>query len=238
MFYRFEIEKEFFLKNYDYIIGNLKKYKADKILKYIHVIVPELKISDIEDKIKNDIDINRGILFYSSYEDQNEYSFPRYINKNELYNTKISQDILERLYIQEVKGYVARDLNYNKIVKLTNEYDFIIKDENLCLGNMKTGWFENYNVEENIYIGIYGKCKYCLNCLCDHSKKRGNIKFLIDINECKFKKEMHNKIPKEVKEVTYEQYNHIIELLTEVLKQSDFNSSVILSEIDKIKGGE
>lgn len=238
MFYRFEIEKNFFIENYDEIMNNFKKYKRDNLLKYLHLIIPNLKIDDIKDRIKNDIDINRNIIFYSSYTDQIEGCFDRYLPKEILYDKGLTNSILIELYIQEVKGYVSRDLNLNKIVELNSNFDFYLKDSNIFLGNMKNEWFINYRFEENNFIGIYGKCKYCLNSLCDHSKKRGGINFLIDINECKFKKELHNKIPKEVKEVTYEQYNHIIELLSEVLKQSDFNSSVILSEIEKIKGGE
>ena len=65
-----------------------------------------------------------------------------------------------------------------------------------------------------------------------------NIKFLIDHNECRFKKELHDRIPKEVKEVTYEQYNHIIELLTEVMKQSSFDHSLLIAQIEEINKSE
>lgn len=237
MFYRFYInDKKFFLDNYSFIMDSLKKYKRDNLLKYIHLIVPDLLISDIKDRIENDIQINTEIILYSSLNSVIDNGFGVYYNKSKLYNQDLDQDTLLVIYIQEVKGYVARDLNLNKIVELKSNFDFILEDK--IIGNMKKSFFGEYSMNDNIYIGLYGRCNRCLNCLCDMNKTKNGIKFLIDHEECKFKKELHDRIPKEVKEVTYEQYNHIIELLTEVLKQSSFDHSVIITQIDEIKNSE
>lgn len=235
MFYRFEIEKSFFISNYRFITNSLKQYKKDNLIKYIHIIVPGLLIEEIKDFIENDYQINNEIIIYSSYNTPVDKGFGVYYTKD-LLDKNINDEKLIDIYVQEVKGFVARDLELNKIIKIDSDFNFVLNDR--TLGNIKNGFFSNYQLNDNIYIGLFGKCKKCLNCLCDHEKTMQNIKFLIDHDECRFKKELHDRIPKEVKEVTYEQYNHIIELLTEVMKQSSFDHSLLIAQIEEINKSE
>lgn len=140
-------------------------------------------------------------------------------------------EVLEYYYLQQVHGFSGLNLRFNSLTELLKDgtvIDHLTKER---IGNINSG-LENEEYFGNDFVGLYnGKCRKCLNCLCNFSNVEKDIPIMINQGECKTKFEVYNKIPKEVKELRKEEAILLMESVHEMLKQNEFSNAVVMDKI-------
>ncbi|MGL5724456.1 hypothetical protein [Cetobacterium sp.] len=136
-------------------------------------------------------------------------------------------------YLQKMDGFKAMYPLQNQLVKIDNKYDcYDCNDNFLC--NIKKDFILKDFHYENKKIGLNGSCYKCLNPFCDHTKKGNLFENMLCETMCEKNTKLLNDISKEIKEVNKEQYVYLLELITELLKNSDISTAKILEIGDLI----
>lgn len=127
-------------------------------------------------------------------------------------------------YIQCLEGFSG----LFPLSSLTYEID---EEENLIhpsgevVGTLSDGCFIDLRCPKLLTLdGLYSKT---LNPLIDVSKQSKLIPFLVEEQEYYHKTRLLELVPEEVRKVSKEQYLHLIELMTEVLYNSEINTGMI-----------
>lgn len=171
MFYRFEIDKKFFKNKMNSILYFLYKIIEDNhSLITFHLIIKDLKISDISDDLKRNIFFNRNVKFYSSYNfNRGEEYFPPYLEKRILFISN-SKEIMTQIYNQEIRGFDTKNIKYNYILKVNEEG--LIEERKLKIDKIDFFDFQYINIDSD--FGLVGngiQCITCLNPICEFNNR-------------------------------------------------------------------
>lgn len=169
MFYRFEINKKYFLNNIEWILNKLNEYLSPFKTTTFHIIVPGLKVAEIDSIIKNNIHIGNNIRLYSGY----------LLFKNDMFNLYIPKDIIHittddrimrRLIAQEICGYNMDNIYYNIVLNVDENGH--IKNNKLNI-NIKFKDIFEYRLDtvynDNKILGNGIICNECCNPICNYT---------------------------------------------------------------------
>ena len=213
---RFIIEYRLFKSNPKYYIENMLKISRNRIIK--HIVI---KGCDIEylDYIRDNITADNRIYLYNNIIDINSSDI-EVINGNtyihDVTTDKVSEYIAIEYYKQNVLGYSALRPILNSLIEIREDGSLWIYNHDINVGDINAGINYTEAMYQNMFVGLKGKCSVCLNCLCDMNKKSDVFTNMVDENECMIKDKIKGLVPKEVKEVTQEQFMYLIESMNEV----------------------
>lgn len=214
---RFIIEYELFKTNPKYYIENMLKISRNRIIK--HVIINGCEISYL-DYIRDNIVADNRVYLYNDIIDINNDNNVEVTNGNtyihDITVDNISEYIATEYYKQHVLGYSALKPMLNSLVEVRKDGSLWIYKHDINIGDIFTGVNYTTDMYQNKFVGLKGKCSTCLNCLCDVNKKSNIFTNMVNENECILKDKIKDLVPKEVKEVTQEQFMYLIESMNEV----------------------
>ncbi|MGL5315571.1 MAG: hypothetical protein ACRC92_20120 [Peptostreptococcaceae bacterium] len=234
MYNRFKFEKDFFKENYEIILKRLDNFRHNGYKKIFHVIVPGLDLEFMENHIFNMGDeFNPTTTFIYNkevvYTKDTTLEFFDYIIDMEE-ETNVDANIM--FYNQRVTGWTSNYPTANLVVNVDSNYDMVFDyDHKQKIGNFMDKI--DFPKIMNIFLGDK-KCSKCLNCLCDITKTKDSF-FIIDRNECRKKTRIKATLPKEVTEVSKEEYITIIEYLSSINKNNQTDHNILADGISTIQ---
>lgn len=229
---RFRIENKIFQKNPNFILGALKKIAISR--NCIHLIINGISKKEMDD-LNNYEEYNANFRIYN----EEKVLDKELLNSSIVYISDVTEDaLLENkvlYYYQQIDGYSGRFPFKNSITDINEKMELIVQGNKI--GDLYNGIEYAQQQIENKYLGLQGFCYKCLNPLCDHSKYEYNqlVPNMISLEECEHKFKILQDIPMEVREVTKEQMIYILEVLTEIERNSDTCVDVVVNEFFKQK---
>lgn len=222
-----------FKYNIDDVLSKIKNISIDR--DSIHLIVDEASIDEL-DVISKSNELSGKFRVYRGFIDI--IKSDAVLNDSTLYIRNISSDsLLENkilYYIQSIDGWSALFPYKNSLVRLDENLNMYVRDD--CIGNLTTGIIIDESKLNAKFIGLNGYCYKCLNPLCNHTNLSNStiINNMVDESECKHKQIVLNDIPMEVQEMTKQQMIYVLEVLTEVMRNSDTSINVLGELISKV----
>lgn len=233
MYNRFIVNKDI---DFNSLFERINFFQNNGFKQIYHLIVKNTKNEELvklfdHPKFNNFIRLYNNIISIDEQTKVSEISSLDYIESFYGCEDKV---LLNHIYDQMIEGYSAIYPSSNFLVNLDNNFNMTFKHNNEFIGNL----LEDIKVPKlkNVFIGNKRKCSKCLNCLCDYTKTKGAF-FLIDDKECDYKLKVKEElIDEEVKKVTKEEYNKIMESISEVYRGLNINDNLILEILSKKSG--
>lgn len=137
--------------------------------------------------------------------------------------------VLAKWYLQQIHTFSGLRPLSSSLVELKEDKKFYLVINNEIVGDLDEGeYITEYHIQ-NKFFSKKGFCNKCLNPFCN-MYKRGCIKYMIDPKECEVKTKLLEYVPEEVKEVSQEQYIYLLEVLSEVMNNSNTVAGLVLKD--------
>lgn len=230
------IEEE---KIYEYVNKTITLGKRIGRYNFIFKNYSDEILNKIKDKMGEN---NKFIVYYNDYIESVNNNNLNYALNSEVYIVDVDNDITDELllskwYKQRIYTYSGIRPRSNTLIQLKNDGNFYLfnsKDDRV-VGNLIEGEFIDELDTSNNFFSKNGLCNKCLNPFCDMYQSV-NIKNMIDPTQCENRMKHYQLISKEVKSVSQEQYIYLLEVLSEVLNNSNTVAALVLKDtIDLIK---